>query len=233
MIMKFDILTLYPEMYSSLNHGVVGKAISDGKFEVNIVDIRDFSTDKHRKVDDYPFGGGAGMVLQCQPCFDAVNSVDKEHTAHRVLMSPRGKTLNQKIVTELAAHEHILLISASFEGIDERFIELCIDEEISIGDYVLTSGDLASAVVVNAVSRYLDGVLGSSSSVDEESFASGLLEYPQYTRPQVFEGLAVPEVLVGGNHKLIDEWRRQQQLEITKIRRPDLYEEYLKQKEDK
>lgn len=220
--MKISVLTLFPEMYSILNESIIGKAIQKGIFEVDVHNIRDYSLDKHKKTDDYPFGGGAGMVMTPQPLHDAINSVDSERKALRIYLSPKGKTLDQETVLELSKYEHIMLVNGSYEGIDERVIELDIDREISIGDYVLTSGDLASLVVINTVARYIPDVLGSESSTNEESFSEGLLEYPQYTRPQVFMGLAVPDVLVSGNHAKIAQWRREQSERITAERRPDL-----------
>lgn len=220
--MKISVLTLFPEMYSILNESIIGKAIQKGIFEVDVHNIRDYSLDKHKKTDDYPFGGGAGMVMTPQPLHDAINSVDPERKALRIYLSPKGKTLDQETVLELSKYEHIMLVNGSYEGIDERIIELDIDREISIGDYVLTSGDLASLVVINTVARYIPDVLGSESSTNEESFSEGLLEYPQYTRPQVFMGLAVPEVLVSGNHAKIAQWRKEQSEKITAERRPDL-----------
>ena len=220
--MKIEVLTLFPEIYDVLNVGIIGKAIEKGAFFVNVTNIRDYSLDKHKKTDDYPYGGGAGMVMTPQPLHDAINDVDKDHKCLRVYLSPKGEKLDQNMVTELAKVDNLMLINGSYEGIDERVIELDVDREISIGDYVLTSGDLASLVVINAVARYIPDVLGSESSTDEESFCNGLLEYPHYTRPQEFCGLTVPEVLLSGNHAEVDKWRYEQSKAITKIRRPDL-----------
>ena len=220
--MKISVLTIFPEMYAALNSSVIGKALEKELFSVEVHNIRDYSLNKHKKCDDYPFGGGAGMVMTPQPLHDAINAVDPGHEAVRIYLSPKGETLNQKIVTELAREDHILLINGSYEGIDERVIELDVDREISIGDYVLTSGDIASLVVINVVARYIPDVLGSEQSTEEESFSAGMLEYPQYTRPQEFMGLRVPEVLLSGNHAEIAEWRRQESLRITAERRPDL-----------
>lgn len=220
--MKISVLTIFPEMYAALNSSVIGKALEKELFSVEVHNIRDYSLNKHKKCDDYPFGGGAGMVMTPQPLHDGINAVDPGHEAVRIYLSPKGETLNQKIVTELAREDHIVLINGSYEGIDERVIELDVDREISIGDYVLTSGDLASLVVINAVARYIPDVLGSEQSTEEESFSAGMLEYPQYTRPQEFMGLRVPEVLLSGNHAEIAEWRRQESLRITAERRPDL-----------
>lgn len=223
--MKISVLTIFPEMYEALNSSVIGKALEKELFSVEVYNIRDYSLNKHKKCDDYPFGGGAGMVMTPQPLHDAITAADPAHEAVRIYLSPKGKTLDQKTVTELAKLDHIVLINGSYEGIDERIIELDVDRELSIGDYVLTSGDLASLVVINAVARYIPDVLGSEQSTDEESFSEGILEYPQYTRPQEFMGLRVPEVLLSGNHAEIREWRRKESLRITAERRPDLLSE--------
>ena len=220
--MRISVLTIFPEMYSVLNESIIGKALEKELFCVDIHNIRDYSTNKHKKCDDYPFGGGAGMVMTPQPLHDCITSVDPNHNAVRIYLSPKGKTLDQNMVKELAGLEHILLINGSYEGIDERIIELDVDRELSIGDYVLTSGDLASLVVINTVARYIPSVLGSEESTQEESFSEGTLEYPQYTRPQEFCGLKVPEVLLSGNHAEIAKWRKEQSLRITAERRPDL-----------
>lgn len=222
--MKIKVATLFPEMFDCMHVGIIGKAIEKGLLELDCVNIRDYSKDKHSKTDDYPFGGGAGMVMTVQPLHDCVNAMDPAHEYRRIYMSPRGATLNQKKVVELSKTDKILFVCGSYEGVDERFIQLDIDEELSIGDYVLTGGELPCMVTVNAIARYVDGVLGSEQSVEEESFSAGLLEYPQYTRPAVFEGLSVPDVLLSGNHGNVDKWRRERQIEITKERRPDLYE---------
>ena len=220
--MRISVLTIFPEMYSVLNESIIGKALEKELFSVDIHNIRDYSLNKHKKVDDYPFGGGAGMVMTPQPLHDSITAVDPEHKAVRIYLSPKGKTLDQAMVKELASLEHIVLINGSYEGIDERIIELDVDRELSIGDYVLTSGDLASLVVINTVARYIPDVLGSEESTSEESFSEGTLEYPQYTRPQEFMGLTVPDVLLSGNHAEIAKWRKAQSLKITKERRPDL-----------
>jgi tRNA (guanine37-N1)-methyltransferase len=224
--MKIKVATIFPEMFSALEIGLLGKARQNGLIDLQVVNIRDYSKDKHKKTDDAPFGGGAGMVMTPQPLHDAINHLDSEHKAKRIYMSPKGKTLNQEIVERLAKEDELLLVCGSYEGIDERIIQLDIDEEISIGDYVLTGGELPAMVLINAVGRYVDGVLGNSESVGEESFSDGLLEYPQYTRPQTFEGMDVPEVLLGGNHAQIAKWRKNQQLKITCLRRYDLYSTY-------
>ena len=220
--MKIDVLTLFPEMFDALNVGILGKAQQNKLFELNVFNIRDYSLDKHKKVDDTPFGGGAGMVMTPQPLHDAINSVDKDHNALRIYLSPKGETLNQNLVKELATKDNIMFVCGNYEGIDQRIIDLDIDRELSIGDYVLTGGEMAAMVTINAVSRYIEGVLGNSESTNEESFSDGLLEYPQYTHPQVFEGLEVPQVLLSGNHQNIAKWRHEEQIKITKERRPDL-----------
>ena len=220
--MNFSILTIFPEYFEVLKSGLIGKAIESKKFTVDIVNIRDFSQDKHLKTDDYPYGGGAGMVMTPDPLVRAIEGTDPEHKAKRIYLSPKGKTLNQNIVETLAKEDNLLLVCGSYEGIDERVIELCIDEEISIGDYVLTGGELPSLVLLNTVARYVDGVLGSAESTSEESFSNKLLEYPQYTRPAEYRGLKVPDVLLNGNHAEINKWRQEQSLKITKERRPDL-----------
>jgi len=220
--MHIKVLTLFPEAYEGLTVGILDKAIKGGKFSLELYQIRDYSTDKHKKVDDAPFGGGAGMLMTPQPIYDAINAVDPEHKCRRIYLSPRGATLTQERVVALSKETDLLFLSGSYEGVDQRVIDLCIDEEISIGDYVLTSGDLPCMVTINAIARYLDGVLGSEESTDEESFASGLLEYPQYTRPQEFMGLRVPDVLVSGNHGEVAKWRREQQIALTRALRPDL-----------
>lgn len=221
-MITFKILTLFPEFYACLKSGIIGKAIERGLFGVEIVNIRDYSEDKHKRCDDYPFGGGAGMVMTPDPIHKAICAVDPKHKARRIFMSPRGQVLTQKKVKELSADEEILFLCGSYEGVDQRVVDMDIDEELSIGDYVLTSGDPAALVTLNSVVRYVPGVLGSEQSTEEESFSTNLLEYPQYTRPQNYMGMEVPEVLVSGNHGLVDKWRYEKALEITKERRPDL-----------
>lgn len=219
--MKIDVLTLFPEMFSALNESILGRAQKAGKIEINVVNIRDYTEDKHLKCDDYPFGGGAGMVMMPQPIGSAIDALDPEHKAHRIYLSPKGQTLRQQKVFELLEYDHLILLCGHYEGVDQRVIDLFIDEEISIGDYVLTGGELPAMVLVDCVSRYVDGVISTSSLVDE-SFSDNLLEYPQYTRPQEYRGLTVPEVLRSGDHGKVDAWRREQALEITKKLRPDL-----------
>ena len=220
--MKIKVLTLFPEAYQGLTVGILQKALDAEKFSLEVFNIRDFSEDKHKKCDDYPFGGGAGMLMTPQPIYDCLQAADPEHKAKRIYLSPKGETLSQKKVLSLSNEEELLFLCGSYEGVDQRIIDLCIDEELSIGDYVLTSGDLPCMVTINAIARYVEGVLGSEESTEEESFAAGLLEYPQYTRPQEFRGMRVPDVLVSGNHAEVAKWRRERQLELTEKLRPDL-----------
>lgn len=220
--MRFEILTIFPDYFGVLSQSLIGKAIEGGILDVNVTNIRDYSKDKHSKTDDYPYGGGAGMVMTPDPVVSAIEAVDPDHKLKRIYLSPKGVQLKQNVVESLAKEEGLLLLCGDYEGIDERIIDLCIDEEISIGDYVLTGGELPALVLINAVARYVDGVLGSGESTNEESFSNGLLEYPQYTRPAEYRGLKVPEVLQSGNHAEIAKWRREQSLKITRERRPDL-----------
>ena len=219
--MKIDVLTLFPEMFSALDKSILGRARKEEKIQINIVNLRDYTEDKHLKCDDYPFGGGAGMVMMPQPIGSAIEALDPEHKARRIYMSPKGETFRQQKVFELLNYEHLILLCGHYEGVDQRVIDLFIDEEISIGDYVLTGGELPAMVVTDCLSRYVDGVISASSLVDE-SFSENMLEYPQYTRPQEYKGIPVPEVLRSGDHGKIDKWRREQAIKITKERRPDL-----------
>ena len=218
--MKFDVLTLFPEMFDVLNYSIIGKAIEKKLIDVNITNIRDFSKNKHKKVDDTPYGGGAGMVIRPDVVMDSYNSVKTENSKV-IYLSPQGKTLNQKKVEELSKSSHLILLCGHYEGIDQRVIDKIVDEEISIGDYVLTGGEIPALVLIDSISRYIDGVI-SKDSVKEESFSQGMLEYPQYTRPESFEGEKVPEVLLSGHHANIKKWRKEQSLKITKSKRPDL-----------
>ncbi len=218
--MRLDILTLFPEMFVPLKESIIKRATDKNLVEINIIQIRDFSKDIHKKTDDVPYGGGAGMVMTPQPLYDAIQSV-KTTNSHVIYLSPRGKVFKQSVAQELCKHEHLVLVCGHYEGIDERIIELCIDEEISIGDYVLTGGELPAMVLSDAVIRLLDGAI-TKESLSEESFSNNLLEYPQYTRPKEFNGLCVPEVLLSGHHANIATWRKEKSLEITKINRPDL-----------
>ena len=220
--MRIDILTLFPEMFEPLKSSILGRALENDLFELNLIDIREFSLDKHKKVDDYVFGGGDGMLMTPQPLFDAIMSVKKDNS-YVVYMSPKGTMLNQKKVTDIAKNiDHLIIVCGHYEGIDERVIELCIDEQISIGDYVLTGGELPAMVLVDSVLRYIPNVLHNDTSVVDESFSDNLLEHPQYTRPREFMGLTVPEVLLNGNHKEIEKWKAEQKILETKKYRPDL-----------
>ena len=220
--MRIDILTLFPEMFEALNQSILGRAQKNNLIEINLHNIRDFSKDKFKKCDDYTYGGGAGMLMTPQPIYDAITSVKTENS-HVVYLSPKGRLLKQDVVIELSkTYEHLILLCGHYEGVDQRVIDLLVDEEISIGDYVLTGGEIPAMVLVDAISRYVPSVLGNSETTSDESFSNNLLEYPQYTRPAEFMGLKVPDVLVSGNHQEVDKWRYQQSLEITKKNRPDL-----------
>lgn len=218
--MVIDILTLFPESFAPFGESIIKRAQESGKIKINIINIRDFSQDKHKKCDDYPFGGGAGMLMMAQPVCDAVESVLDEKS-HIVMASPSGQTFNAKIAEELSKEEHLIFICGHYEGIDERVVDIFKPQQISIGDYVLTGGELPTMVIIDALCRFVDGVI-SNDSLQEESFSNNLLEYPQYTRPSVFRGLSVPDVLLSGNHQEIAAWRREQALEKTKKLRPDL-----------
>ncbi|MDE5942736.1 MAG: tRNA (guanosine(37)-N1)-methyltransferase TrmD [Clostridia bacterium] len=219
--MKITVLTLFPEMFAPLYESIIGRAVDAGKLNIEVVNIRDFAENKHKKCDDYPFGGGAGMVMMPQPIGSAINAVDPERKAHRIYMSPKGATFTQDKAFGLLKHEHLILLCGHYEGVDQRAIDLYMDEEISIGDYVLTGGELPAMVVCDCIARYVDGVI-SDGSLADETFGENGLEYPQYTRPAVYEGVAVPEVLLSGNHANIDKWRKEQSEKLTLERRPDL-----------
>ena len=230
--MKFNVLTLFPEMFSSLDESIIGRSKQKGLIDINLINIRDFSKNKHKKVDDTPYGGGAGMVMEPTVVYDAFKSI-KDKKTKVIYLSPQGKTLNQQKVQDLAKEESITLLCGHYEGIDQRVIDTIVDEEISIGDYVLTGGELPAMVLIDSVSRYIEGVL-KEESIKEESFTNGLLEYPQYTRPEMFLDKKVPEILLSGNHQKIDEWRRNQSIINTYIKRPDLLKEInLSEKEQK
>ncbi len=219
--MKITVLTLFPDMFRPLKESIIGRALNSGKLEIEIINIRDYAENKHSKCDDYPFGGGAGMVMMPQPAGSAITAADPERKARRIYLSPKGETFKQDKVFDLLNYEHVILLCGHYEGIDQRVIDLYIDEEISIGDYVLTGGELPAMVVCDCLARYVDGVISGGSLVDE-SFSDGKLEYPQYTRPAEYMGLKVPEVLLSGDHKKIDEWRREESEKLTRARRPDL-----------
>ena len=238
--MKINILTLFPEMFTAVtDSSILGRAREKGILEINLINIRDFSKDKHNKADDYPFGGGLGMVMLPQPAFDALRSLrpgaksdGSAAKSKMIYMSPRGKILDREKIEELAALEEITILCGHYEGVDQRIIDEWEMEEISIGDYILTGGELAAMVLVDSVSRFIPEVLGTKESATEESVYSGLLEYDQYTKPREYEGLAVPEVLLNGNHKLIHLWQYENSLRLTRERRPDLFEAYVKWSEN-
>lgn len=230
--MKINILTLFPEMFDIFNHSIIGKAKDKGLLSIETINIRDYTKNKHKKVDDYPYGGGAGMVMAPQPIVDSLKAV-KEHNKGKVIfLGPRGKTFNHSIGKELAKEEELIFICGHYEGIDERVYKY-IDMEISIGDFILTGGEMAAIPVIDSILRLREGVLGKQESFMDESFSDGALEYPQYTRPEEFEGDRVPEVLLSGHHENIRKWRRLKSLEITRERRPDLFEKLELSKEDK
>ena len=225
--MKIDILTLFPEMFTAVKSSILGKAEEKGILDIRLTNLSDYSTDKHNKADDYPFGGGAGMVLLADPVFRAMEAV-KAEGKRAIYMSPRGKILNQETIQQLAAEEELVILCGHYEGVDQRILDYWNMEEISIGDYVLTGGELPAMVLIDSVARMLPEVLSSSHAALDESVYSGLLEYPQYTKPREYQGMPVPEVLVSGNHKLIDLWKFEQSLILTKERRPDLLDAFLK-----
>lgn len=223
--MKIRVLTLFPSMFDALGESIIGRAIKNGLIDFAAVDIREYSADKHHKCDDTPYGGGAGMVMTAQPIYDCINAVDPNHEYLRIFMSPSGERFVDATARELSAQANILILCGHYEGVDRRVIDLCIDREISVGDYVLSGGEIAAMAVVDATARFVDGVLGCSDSHEDESFSDGLLEYPQYTRPPEFMGLKVPEVLLGGNHKEIAKFRRECSFKLTRERRGDLLRE--------
>lgn len=220
--MKIDILTLFPEAFSALNTSILARAVDSGILEINLINIRDFTKNKHKKCDDEPFGGGAGMLMTVQPLFDAINSV-KTPNSKIIFPSPIGKTFCTQKAKELSNYDHLIFVCGHYEGVDDRLFQLFNIEQISIGDYILTGGELPTMVIVDSLARFVDGVI-SADSLTNESFSNGLLEYPQYTRPQEFMGLKVPDVLVSGNHQEVEKWRQQQSLERTKQNRSDLLE---------
>ena len=232
MARRVDILTLFPEMFSVFNHSILGRAMENGIVEITTINIRDYTIDKHKKVDDYPYGGGAGMVMTPQPIVDCIKAVKKQNKGKVVFLGPRGKTFNQEMAKELSKEKELIFICGHYEGIDERVYNY-IDMEISLGDFVLTGGEMACIPIVDSICRLVPGVLSCSDSFTDESFYDGVLEYPQYTRPQCFENQEVPEVLLSGHHENVRKWRRKQSLLITKERRPDLFKKLILSKEDK
>ena len=232
--MRFDILTLFPRMFfSPFQESILGRAVEKGLVQIRIINIRDFALDKHQVVDDTPYGGGQGMVMKVEPIGRAIEWVKLEDASARVIhLTPQGRPLGQERVRELSSVAHLVLLCGRYEGVDERVRELFVDEEVSIGDYVLSGGEFAAMVVIDAISRLLPGVLGSDRSATEDSFFNSLLEYPQYTRPFEFMGRMVPEVLLSGNHSAISRWRRKEALRRTLIRRPDLLARAVLNRED-
>ena len=231
--MKFDVLTLFPELIQShLDFSIMKRAVDDGIISVNAVNPRDFTLDKHKKVDDTPYGGGAGMVLMPQPYVDAYNSVENLEYSITLMMTPQGEQFSDAISNELAQYEQIIILCGHYEGYDERIREIIKPREISIGDFVLTGGELPALCVIDSVSRKIEGTLGKIESAHDDSFSDGLLEYPQYTKPREYMGYKVPEVLLNGNHKLIEEFRQEQKILRTKNKRPDLYEKWLRDKKN-
>lgn len=230
--MKINILTLFPEMFGIFNHSIIGKAKEKRLLTIETINIRDFTLNKHKKVDDYPYGGGAGMVMSPQPVVDAIRGCKKENKGKVIFLGPRGKTFNQELAVELSKEKEIIFVCGHYEGVDERAFKE-IDMEISLGDFVLTGGEMAAIPVIDSILRLVPGVLGKEESYIDESFSDGLLEYPQYTRPDIFENDEVPKVLLSGHHENIRKWRRLKSLEITRERRPDLYNKYNLTKEDR
>ena len=229
--MKFDVLTLFPEMFEPVKQSILGRAIEKNLIDINLINIRDFSKDKHKKVDDTPYGGGAGMVIRADVVYDAYKSINDEK-AKVIYMSPQGKVLDQSKVKALSKEQHLVLLCGHYEGIDQRALDEIVDEEISIGDYVLTGGEIPAMVLIDSVSRYVEGVI-SNESTNEESFSNNLLEYPQYTRPEVFNGMEVPEILKSGHHENIRKWRRAESLKNTYKKRPELLQDVELSEEDK
>ena len=232
--MRIDILTLFPETVDAfLQESMIGRGRRDGLLDIRCHNIRDYCTDRYRRTDDYPYGGGQGMIMLCEPLARCLEEVKEGEQVHTILMSPRGKTFTQQKAVELLKRDRFAIVCGHYEGIDQRFIDECIDEEISLGDFVLTGGEIAAITVADAVGRMVPGVLAESASFEDESHFSGLLEYPQYTRPEVWRNIRVPDVLLSGHHENIRKWRRKQSLEITREKRPDMFEKLELTKEDK
>ena len=226
--MRFDVLTLFPEMIEThCSYSILKRAIDAGVIEVHTINPRHFTHDKHRKVDDTPYGGGAGMVLMPQPYVDAYESLERVENSITIMLTPQGKPLTDSVVNDLAKFNQIVMLCGHYEGFDERIREIIKPVEISVGDFVLTGGELPALCLIDAVSRKIEGTLGKIESADYDTFSNGLIEYPQYTKPRVYRGLEVPEVLLNGNHKLIEEFRLEESLKRTKEKRPDLYEKYM------
>ncbi|AEV68373.1 tRNA (guanine-N1)-methyltransferase [Acetivibrio clariflavus DSM 19732] len=235
-MMRFDVLTLFPEVINAvLKESIIGRAQEKGIIEINAVNIRDFSKNKHKKADDYPYGGGGGMIMTAQPIYDAYLSIvkDLDYKPKVIYLSPQGRVLTQEVVKELSGEKHLVLLCGHYEGIDERIIEEIVDEEVSIGDYVLTGGELPAMVLIDSVSRLIPGVLSTEESYSNESHYNGLLEYPQYTRPVEFNGRKVPDILLSGHHANITRWRRKEAIKRTYLKRPDLFEKFEPNEDDK
>ena len=228
--MRFDVITLFPELIQShLDYSIMKRASEEGIIEVNTFNPRDYTLDKHKKVDDTPYGGGAGMVLAPQPYVDCYEAIDKFEKSIVLMMTPQGEPFSDSLSNELAEYDQIVILCGHYEGFDERIREIIKPKEISIGDFVLTGGELPSLCIIDSVSRKIEGTLGKIESAHDDSFSDGLLEYPQYTKPREYRGLRVPEVLLSGNHKLIEEFRQEQKINRTKIKRPDLWQKYISQ----
>ena len=233
-MINFDVMTLFPEMISqACSHSIISRGIVNGIISVNPINPRDYTKDKHKKVDDTPFGGGAGMVLMCQPYFDCFDSIEKDSDTEVIILSPQGEVFNQEISSELSKKSHIILLCGHYEGFDERIKEYTKAREISIGDYVLTGGELPALCIIDSVSRNVEGFLGKIESADYDSFSDGLLEYPQYTKPREYNNMPVPDVLLNGNHAEIAKWRRKQQMIVTYRKRRDLFDKFVKKCKDK
>ena len=227
--MRFDVLTLFPEMIEqACSHSIVARGIESGLISVNAINPRDYTKNKHKKVDDTPYGGGAGMVLMCQPYFDCFDAIEKTHESEIIILSPQGETFNQNMSVELSKKSHIVFICGHYEGFDERIKQYTAAREVSIGDFVLTGGELPAMCMIDSISRNIDGFLGKIDSAHFDSFSDGLLEYPQYTKPRDYNGLKVPEVLLNGNHQDIERWRRKQQMIVTLKKRKDLFDIFRK-----
>ena len=227
---RFSVMTLFPEMVENgLNVSILARAIDNKLISLDCVNIRDYTTNKHKKVDDYTYGGGAGMLMQAQPIYDCYKAITADSQKPRVVyVTPQGKTFDQSMAKELSCEEHIIFLCGHYEGIDERVLETIVTDYVSIGDYVLTGGELPAMVMIDAISRNIPGVLHNNDSADTESFSDGLLEYPQYSRPEEWMGMKVPQVLLSGDHAKVEAWRHEQSLKRTKSRRPDMYEEYIR-----
>lgn len=233
-MIRFDVLTLFPEMFSALKESIIARAEKKGIIEMNFINIRDFSKDKHKKTDDYPYSGGGGMLMTPQPIYDAYQSIveNLDYKPYTIYMSPQGKTFTQSVAKKMSEHKHIVILCGHYEGVDQRIIDMLVDEEISIGDFVLTGGEIPAMAVIDSVSRMMPGVLAAQSSYENESHFSGLLEYPQYTRPEDFMGQKIPEVLISGHHAKIEEWKRNEALRNTFEKRPDMLEKAVLTKKD-